>query len=69
MNVGDLVTLRGMLSTKEKPLGIIMRKWSTDHLEILWLNESISKRYALNKITAPSKVEVINSAHLQSRLT
>ena len=66
MNVGDLVTLRGMLSTKEKPLGIIMRKWATDHLEIFWLNENISKRYALKKVTSPKKIEVVNSTHQQS---
>ena len=43
-----------------------MRKWATDHLEIFWLNENISKRYALKKVTSPKKIEVVNSTHQQS---
>jgi hypothetical protein len=66
MNIGDLVTLKGMSSAEEKPLGIITRKWATKHLEIFWLNENISKRYALRNITEPKKVEVVNSAYQQS---
>jgi hypothetical protein len=66
MNIGDLVTLKGMSSTKEKPLGIITKKWATKHLEIFWLNMDISKRYALQKITEPKKIEVVNSSYRQS---
>ena len=63
MNVGDLVTLKGMSKTKEKPIGIIMKKWATDHLEIFWLNENLAKRYAVHKIQQPKKIEIINSVH------
>lgn len=63
MNIGDLVTLKGMSKTKEKPIGIIMKKWATDHIEIFWLNESLAKRYAVHKIQTQKKIEIINSAH------
>ena len=63
MNIGDLVTLKGMSKTKEKPIGIIMKKWATDHIEIFWLNENLAKRYAVHKIQTHKKIEIINSAH------
>tara|TARA_Y100000004_G_scaffold193088_1_gene254887 strand:+ start:340 stop:534 length:195 start_codon:yes stop_codon:yes gene_type:complete len=63
MNIGDLVTLKGMSKTKEKPIGIIMKKWATDHIEIFWLNENLAKRYAVHKIQTQKKIEIINSAH------
>ena len=69
MNVGDLVTLKGMSNTKEKPLGIIMKKWATDHMEIFWLNENLAQRYAVHKIQEQRKLEIINSARQQSHLT
>tara|TARA_R110000824_G_scaffold178144_1_gene357759 strand:+ start:254 stop:463 length:210 start_codon:yes stop_codon:yes gene_type:complete len=66
MNIGDLVTLKGMSSAKEKPLGIITKKWATKHLEIFWLNKNISKRYALTKVLSPTKIEIVNSVYQQS---
>ena len=63
MNIGDLVTLKGMSNAREKPLGIIMKKWATKHLEIFWLNEDMKKRYAVAKILLPAKIEIINSVH------
>tara|TARA_R110002020_G_scaffold243800_1_gene457402 strand:+ start:1138 stop:1329 length:192 start_codon:yes stop_codon:yes gene_type:complete len=63
MNIGDLITLKGMSKTKEKPLGIIMKKWATTHLEIFWLNEQLAKRYAVKNIQDPKKLEIVNSAH------
>jgi hypothetical protein len=60
-NVGDLITLKGMRNTKEKPLGIILKIWATDHTEIMWLNEKLSIRYALHKIIDSKKIEVVNS--------
>jgi len=63
MNIGDLVTLKGMSKTKEKPLGIIMKKWATNHIEILWLNKILAQRYAVEKMQEPKKLEIVNSAH------
>ena len=63
MNIGDLVTLKGMSKTKEKPLGIIMKKWAASRLEIFWLNEQLAKRYAVAKIQESKKLEIVNSAH------
>ena len=59
---GDLVTLKGMSNNKEKPIGMVKRKWSVDTMEIFWLNENISKRFALNKIVDPHKLEIISEA-------
>ena len=50
INLGDLVTLKGMLKTKEKPIGMVKRKWATKDLEIFWLNENLAKRYAVTNI-------------------
>lgn len=60
---GDLVTLKGMKKIKEKPIGMIKRKWATDHLEIFWLNEDIAKRYAVKKNIDPKKLEIISKAN------
>ena len=38
---GDLVTLKGMGKLKEKPIGMVKKNWSRDHIEIFWLNENI----------------------------
>ena len=59
---GDLVTLKGLKNSKEKPLGILKRKWSHHNYEIIWLNEKISLRFALNSYIDPSKLEVISRA-------
>jgi len=61
--LGDLVTLKGMKKIKEKPIGMIKRKWATDHLEIFWLNEDIAKRYAVKKNIDPKKLEIISKAN------
>tara|TARA_B100002019_G_C21226754_1_gene577803 strand:+ start:355 stop:576 length:222 start_codon:yes stop_codon:yes gene_type:complete len=63
---GDLVTLKGMLKTREKPIGMVKRTWATEDLEILWLNEEIAKRYALTKIVNPKKIEIVSKASQQS---
>ena len=55
---GDLVTLKGMKNLRDKPIGMVQKKWATDHIEIFWLNEEIAKRYALAKILNPKKVEI-----------
>ena len=61
--LGDLVTLKGMKKIKEKPIGMIKRKWATDHLEIFWLNEDIAKRYAVKKNIDLKKLEIISKAN------
>jgi hypothetical protein len=61
--LGDLVTLKGMKKIKEKPIGMIKRKWATQDLEIFWLNEEIAQRYAVKKIIDPKKLEIISKAN------
>ena len=65
INVGDLVTLKGMRKAKEKPIGMVKKKWATNDLEIFWLNEKLAKRYAVHKILNPSRLEVISTARAQ----
>ena len=60
---GDLVTLKGMKNLKDKPIGMVQKKWATDHIEIFWLNETIANRFALSKINELKKLEVISKAH------
>jgi hypothetical protein len=60
---GDLVTLKGMKKTQEKPIGMVKKKWATGDLEIFWLNEQMAKRYAVHKILNPSKVEIVSKAN------
>jgi len=63
IQIGDLVTLKGMKNVKEKPIGMVQKKWATDHIEIFWLNEIIANRFALNKINDSKKLEVVSKAH------
>jgi len=62
INIGDLITLKGLKNTTEKPLGIVIMIWAVDHAEIMWLNHNISKRFALSKIVDPKKLDIINSS-------
>tara|TARA_R100000008_G_scaffold86055_1_gene77708 strand:+ start:8232 stop:8444 length:213 start_codon:yes stop_codon:yes gene_type:complete len=62
INPGDLVTLKGMRKVKEKPIGMVKKKWATNDLEIFWLNEDIAKRFAVHKILDPSRVEILSRA-------
>ena len=57
---GDIVTLKGLKNSKEKPLGILKRKWSRNSYEIIWLNEKISLRFALDNYVDPNKLEVVS---------
>lgn len=63
---GDLVTLKGLSGVTEKPIGMVKKKWATNDVEILWLNENIAKRFAVNKIYGHHKLEIISKASLQS---
>ena len=60
---GDIVTLKGLKNSKEKPLGILKRKWSRNSYEIIWLNEKISMRFALDSHVDPNKLEVVSRAN------
>ncbi len=62
INLGDLVTLKGMAKTNEKPLGMVKRIWATKDIEIFWLNEEVAKRYALTNIVNPKKLEIVSRA-------
>ena len=59
---GDLVTLKGMKNLRDKPIGMVQKKWATDHIEIFWLNEIIANRFALSKINDMKKLEIISKA-------
>jgi|TARA_R110000824_G_scaffold158420_3_gene332251 hypothetical protein len=63
---GDLVTLKGMSKIKEKPIGMVKRRWATNNVEIFWLNENIAKRYAVHKICHYHKLEIVSKANQQS---
>ena len=60
---GDLVTLKGMKKTNEKPIGMVKKKWATGDLEIFWLNENIARRFAVHKILNHSRVEIVSKAN------
>ena len=60
---GDLVTLKGMSKLKEKPIGMVKKKWATDHIEIIWLNELVANRFALTKVNDSKKLEIISKAN------
>ena len=62
IEIGDLVTLRGMSKLAEKPIGMVKKKRATNHIEIFWLNKNIAKRFAVNDIVEPKKIEVISKA-------
>ena len=60
---GDLVTLKGMSKLREKPIGMVKKKWATDHIEIFWLNELVANRFALTKVNDSKKLEIISKAN------
>ena len=52
--------MKGMKNLREKPIGMVQKKWATDHIEIFWLNEIIANRFALTKISETKKLEIIS---------
>ena len=66
INPGDLVTLKGMSKSKEKPIGIVKKKWSKGILEIFWINEDLANRYAVGGIVEFKKLEVISEVNRRS---
>tara|TARA_Y100000310_G_C20473136_1_gene711075 strand:- start:443 stop:646 length:204 start_codon:yes stop_codon:yes gene_type:complete len=63
IQVGDLVTLKGLSKLIDKPIGLVKRKWKTNDIEIFWLNEKIAQRFAIHKILKPKKLQVISKAN------
>ena len=59
---GDLVTLKGLSKIKEKPIGMVKKKWATNDVEIFWLNENIAKRFAVHKICQQSESTIFLSS-------
>jgi hypothetical protein len=46
---GDLVTLKGMSKLKEKPIGMVKKKWATDHIEIFWVKRACCASFCFNQ--------------------
>ena len=63
IQIGDLITLKGMSKLDEKPLGIVKKKWATSDIEILWLNHKIARRFAVHDILDFKKIEIISKAN------
>ena len=63
---GDLVTLKGMRSVIEKPIGMVKKRFYNNKIEVFWLNESIAQRYALSHWIYHGKLEIISKASQQS---
>jgi hypothetical protein len=63
INLGDLVTLKGLSKQREKPIGIVKRKVNHKTYEIIWINEGIAARFALVKFTKAHKLEIISQVH------
>ena len=63
IQIGDLITLKGMSKLDEKPLGIVKKRWATDNIEILWLNQKIARRFAVHNILDFKKIEIISKAN------
>jgi len=66
INIGDLVTLKGMSNINEKPIGMVKKIWTAKKLEIFWINENIAKRYALLESVDANKLEIVSKASQQS---
>jgi hypothetical protein len=62
INLGDIVTLKGLNKQKEKPIGIVKRKVDNKTFEIIWLNEGIASRFALVNFAKSHRLEVISQA-------
>ena len=63
IEIGDLVTLKGMSKILDKPIGMVKEKKTTDRIEIFWLNKNIAKRFAVKDIVETKKIEVISKAN------
>jgi len=65
INLGDLVTLKGLSKQEEKPIGIVKRKAGNKTFEIIWLNEGIATRFALVAHAKSHRLEIISEADRQ----
>ena len=55
--VGDIIKLKGL--KKNTPLGIVT-KIVYDQAVVMWLDESLKTRYALNNIISTDKISVLS---------
>ena len=62
INIGDLVTLKGLSQVNEKPIGLVKAAAGPMQLKIIWLNVDVAKRYALAHIVKTKKLEVVSEA-------
>jgi hypothetical protein len=62
IEIGDLVTLKGMSKLIDKPIGMVKKKKTANRIEIFWLNKNIAKRFAVSDVVEPKKIEVISKA-------
>tara|TARA_Y100000310_G_C20583894_1_gene764411 strand:- start:936 stop:1139 length:204 start_codon:yes stop_codon:yes gene_type:complete len=63
IEIGDLVTLKGMSKLVEKPIGMVKKKHTTNYIEIFWINKNIAKRFAVSEVVELKKIEVISKAN------
>jgi hypothetical protein len=65
IKAGDLVTLKGMNKISEKPIGLVKSVWmgqKNKNIKIVWLNEELSRRFALSNIMKAKKLEIVSGA-------
>jgi len=61
INIGDLVTLRGLSQLSEKPIGLVRAMWpGSKKLKVDWLNVELANRFALQPIMEVKKLEIVS---------
>jgi hypothetical protein len=62
IEIGDLVTLKGLSKQSEVPIGIVNKQIGFRMHEILWLNEDLATRFALLNQVKTHRLEVLSKA-------
>tara|TARA_X000001388_G_scaffold76533_1_gene74133 strand:+ start:2463 stop:2666 length:204 start_codon:yes stop_codon:yes gene_type:complete len=65
IEIGDLVTLKGLSKQTEAPIGIVNKQIGFRMHEILWLNEDLATRFALVNQVKTHRLEVVSKALVQ----
>ncbi len=65
IEIGDLVTLKGLSKQSEAPIGIVNKQVGFRMHEILWLNEDLATRFALVNQVKTHRLEVVSKALVQ----
>ena len=65
IEIGDLVTLKGLSKQTEAPIGIVNKQIGFRMHEILWLNEDLAARFALVNQVKTHRLEVVSKALVQ----